>query len=81
MHPVIVGVIIRLDPATIAEEHSFEATAWQASCKPIIEAEQPVLMVMLIKIFKHFGHEVSPKIKENISLTLVPEDHIDMKFD
>ena len=43
----IVGVIMRLVPATIAPEHSLFEMAWQAMCSPMSDEEQPVLMVRL----------------------------------
>jgi hypothetical protein len=44
---VIVGVNMRLDPATIAEVQSPICRARQASCKPTRDDEHPVWKVIL----------------------------------
>lgn len=47
MHFVMVGVRKMLEPATTAEEHSLDATDWQATWRPDMEAEQADLIVRL----------------------------------
>lgn len=44
---VIVGDMIKLEPATMAALHSLFAMASQAMCKEISDEEQPVLIVTL----------------------------------
>ena len=46
---VIVGVKIKLDPATIADLQSPLCKAWQASCNATREDEHPVRIVMLFR--------------------------------